>query len=44
MKSTIDNLSKELKEVQETQKRYEQSRSLLSLQVEGADGSDDISK
>ena len=43
MQSTIDNLSKELKEVRETQQRYDQSL-ILSLQVDGAKGGDAISK
>ena len=42
MKSAICRLSKELKEVQETQECYEELRSFMSLQVEGADGCDDL--
>ena len=44
MQSTIDNLSKELKEVRETQQRYDQSLGFMSLQVDGDVGGDAISK
>ena len=44
MQSTIDNLSKELKEVRETQQRYDQSLSFMSLQVDSDVGGDAISK
>ena len=37
----MGGFSKELKEVKETQKRYEQSRSFMSLQVDGDAGGDD---
>ena len=42
MQSTIDNLSKELKEVRETQQRYDQSLSFMSLQVDGDVGGDGV--
>ena len=44
MQSTIDNLSKELKEVRETQQRYDQSLNFMSLQVDGDVGGDAIFK
>ena len=44
MQSTIDNLSKELKEVRETQQRYDQSLNFMSLQADGDVGGDAIFK